>query len=101
MEVRIADLGCASLTGPRVETAASGLESAPYRAPELMLGDTNHTNSVDLWALGCIIGELCVQTWDLLLTLNTGIKGVLLFHIVPCLSLGADPSRARARKKEQ
>ena len=44
---------------------------------------------------------LCVQTWDLLFTRNTGIKGVLLFHIVPCLFLGAGSSRSRARKKEQ
>ena len=47
------------------------------------------------------LGLLCVQTWDLLVTRNTGIKGVLLFHIVPFLFLGAGSSRSRARKKEQ
>ena len=45
--------------------------------------------------------SLCVQTWDLLVTRNAGIKGVLLFHIVPFLFLGAGSSRSRARKKEQ
>ena len=42
-----------------------------------------------------------IKTWDLLVTRNTGIKGVLLFHIVSFLFLGAGSSRSRARKKEQ
>ena len=29
-----------------------------YRAPELLLGSTNYTMSVDVWAIGCIMGEL-------------------------------------------
>lgn len=29
-----------------------------YRAPELLLGDTKYTKSVDIWAIGCIMGEL-------------------------------------------
>lgn len=29
-----------------------------YRAPELLLGDTGYGKSVDLWAIGCIMGEL-------------------------------------------
>ena len=29
-----------------------------YRAPELLLGSTMYTNSVDIWAIGCIMGEL-------------------------------------------
>lgn len=29
-----------------------------YRAPELLLGDTNYGKPVDMWAIGCIMGEL-------------------------------------------
>jgi len=29
-----------------------------YRAPELLLGSTNYTYSVDMWAIGCIMGEI-------------------------------------------
>lgn len=29
-----------------------------YRAPEILLGSTDYTASVDVWSVGCIIGEL-------------------------------------------
>jgi cyclin-dependent kinase-like len=29
-----------------------------YRAPELLVGYTQYTNSVDIWAIGCIFVEL-------------------------------------------
>jgi mitogen-activated protein kinase 15 len=29
-----------------------------YRAPEILLGSTNYTTAVDMWSVGCIIGEL-------------------------------------------
>ena len=29
-----------------------------YRAPELLLGSTSYGREVDLWAIGCIMGEL-------------------------------------------
>lgn len=29
-----------------------------YRAPELLLGDVNYDKGVDIWAIGCIMGEL-------------------------------------------
>eukprot|EP01038_Epipyxis_sp_PR26KG_P004950 gene4950-6923_t len=29
-----------------------------YRAPELLLGSTNYTFGVDMWAIGCIMGEI-------------------------------------------
>ena len=29
-----------------------------YRAPELLLGSTNYTFAVDIWAIGCIMGEI-------------------------------------------
>jgi cell division cycle 2-like protein len=29
-----------------------------YRAPELLLGDTNYSTGVDVWSVGCIFGEI-------------------------------------------
>ncbi len=29
-----------------------------YRAPELLLGLTDYGKGIDMWALGCILGEL-------------------------------------------
>ena len=29
-----------------------------YRPPELLLGATSYSNSIDLWAVGCVFGEL-------------------------------------------
>lgn len=30
-----------------------------YRAPEILLGSTKYTKGIDLWSLGCILGEFC------------------------------------------
>lgn len=29
-----------------------------YRAPEILLGSTEYTTGVDIWSVGCILGEL-------------------------------------------
>ncbi len=29
-----------------------------YRAPEILLGSTQYSKAVDLWSVGCILGEL-------------------------------------------
>ena len=61
-------------------TLASAAQLRRYRAPELLLGSTLYGTGVDLWALGCIMGELLVhaplmpgrtevQQWDLIVRL--------------------------------
>lgn len=31
-----------------------------YRAPEILLGSTRYTKAVDMWSVGCILGELII-----------------------------------------
>jgi mitogen-activated protein kinase 15 len=31
-----------------------------YRAPEILLGSTKYTKAVDMWSVGCILGELII-----------------------------------------
>lgn len=45
-----------------------------YRAPELILGATDYTSSIDLWSIGCVFAELLVGQ-----PLFTGRDGILQF----------------------
>jgi len=59
---KVADFGLAR------SVAATGKDTNPvltdyvatrwYRAPEILLGSTKYTKGVDMWSLGCILGEL-------------------------------------------
>lgn len=40
------------------EHSVSYICSRFYRAPELMLGATEYTTSIDIWSMGCVLGEL-------------------------------------------
>lgn len=31
-----------------------------YRAPEILLGSTKYSKAVDMWSVGCIVGELVI-----------------------------------------
>lgn len=61
--VQICDLGsaCHVLTeaGPSTNLTAY-ICSRFYRAPELLLGSTQYTTAIDMWSLGCVMGELCL-----------------------------------------
>jgi serine/threonine protein kinase len=32
-----------------------------YRSPELILGATDYSTSIDVWSLGCCIGEMMIN----------------------------------------
>ncbi|KAL8497110.1 hypothetical protein ACS0TY_020694 [Phlomoides rotata] len=57
-ELKICDFGLScrfpSAYSPRVGTLW-------YRAPELLLGDTSYSTAVDMWSVGCIMGELVLK----------------------------------------
>ncbi|GFE52999.1 kinase domain containing protein protein [Babesia ovis] len=55
--LKLCDFGSAKklLAG---EMSVAYICSRFYRAPELMLGATEYTTAIDIWSVGCVIGEL-------------------------------------------
>lgn len=56
--LKIADFGLARHFGYPVQPSTPQVVTLWYRAPELLLGAKSHTTAVDIWAVGCIMGEL-------------------------------------------
>jgi len=56
--LKIADFGLARTFGIPSKPMTPGLVTLWYRPPELLLGATTQTTAVDMWAVGCILGEL-------------------------------------------
>ncbi|CCK67822.1 serine/threonine protein kinase YGK3 KNAG_0A01330 [Huiozyma naganishii CBS 8797] len=58
--LKICDFGSAKKLEPD-QPSISYICSRFYRAPELILGSTQYTTQVDIWGLGCVIGEMLVS----------------------------------------
>jgi cell division cycle 2-like protein len=60
--LKVCDFGLARLQGSS-ETACytPGVVSLWYRAPELLIGSRHYGPEVDMWAAGCLMGELCTR----------------------------------------
>lgn len=62
--VKLCDFGLArSVTETKTDQVASivlteYVATRWYRAPEILLGSSNYTKGVDMWSVGCILGEL-------------------------------------------
>ncbi|KAJ6643906.1 Cyclin-dependent kinase 10 [Pseudolycoriella hygida] len=56
--VKIADFGLARYFGIPPKPMTPHVVTLWYRAPELLLGSSSHNTPIDMWALGCIFGEL-------------------------------------------
>jgi len=57
--LKIADFGLANFYGPdRHRPLTSRVVTLWYRAPELLLGDTDYGVGVDLWSAGCLLAEM-------------------------------------------
>lgn len=51
------DFGFARMLSPG-ENYTDYVATRWYRAPELLVGDTNYGTPVDVWAIGCVFAEL-------------------------------------------
>lgn len=56
--IKIADFGLARLFSKTETTMTPCVVTLWYRAPELLLGSKTHSTAIDMWAAGCILGEL-------------------------------------------
>lgn len=56
--VKIADFGLARHFGFPPKAMTPQVVTLWYRAPELLLGAQVHSTAIDMWAVGCILGEL-------------------------------------------
>lgn len=59
--LKVCDFGlCRSITEDPANKAAYSEYTATrwYRSPEILMGSTKYSTGVDIWALGCILGEM-------------------------------------------
>ncbi|KFM61377.1 Cyclin-dependent kinase 20, partial [Stegodyphus mimosarum] len=56
--LKIADFGQADLFGKKEQNYSHQVATRWYRAPELLYGSRSYNEAVDLWAVGCIFGEM-------------------------------------------
>lgn len=56
--LKIADFGLARGFGIPVNGFSSEVVTLWYRAPDVLLGSTNYTTSIDMWSVGCMLVEL-------------------------------------------
>lgn len=63
--VKVADFGLARSIACKEEDGGAPVlteyvATRWYRAPEILLGSTKYSKAVDMWSVGCILGELIV-----------------------------------------
>ena len=56
--LKLADFGLAREFGAPPQDMTPKVVTLWYRAPELLLGCKHYTTAIDMWAMGCIFGEL-------------------------------------------
>jgi len=60
-ELKICDFGLARHYGDPIKPYTHMVVTLWYRAPELLLGTKTYSTAVDMWSLGCIMGELLLK----------------------------------------
>lgn len=60
-ELKVADFGLAKKFGVPIRPSTPHIVTLWYRAPELLLGDKSYSMKIDMWSIGCIMGELLLH----------------------------------------
>jgi len=58
LRIKIGDLGLARTFNLPTQLYTTEVTTLWYRAPEVLLGSQKYNEGIDIWSLGCIIGEL-------------------------------------------
>lgn len=56
--LKVGDFGLAREYGSPLKPYTAVVVTLWYRAPELLLGQREYSTHIDVWSLGCILGEL-------------------------------------------
>lgn len=59
--LKLADFGLARSTGIPVKNYTNEVVTLWYRAPDVLLGSTNYSFTIDMWSIGCIMAELILM----------------------------------------
>lgn len=59
--LKIADFGLARKYGSENDAMSPLVVTLWYRAPELLFQSSHYSKAIDMWAAGCIFGELLLQ----------------------------------------
>lgn len=57
--IKVADFGLGRAYSVPLKVLTHEIVTLWYRAPEVLLGSTKYAHPVDVWSIGCILGELC------------------------------------------
>lgn len=59
-DLKICDFGLARVSNPNEEAhnLTAYVATRWYRAPEILLSNRSYTNAVDMWSVGCVLGEI-------------------------------------------
>ncbi|CAG9534853.1 unnamed protein product [Cercopithifilaria johnstoni] len=58
-ELKLADFGLARAKSVPSRTYSHEVVTLWYRPPDVLLGSTDYSTSLDLWGVGCIFAEMC------------------------------------------
>ncbi len=58
--IKVADFGMADIFDPQKTKYGNPVTHISYRAPEVLLGDTQYDCAIDMWSVGCIFGYMLV-----------------------------------------
>merc|ERR1712002_986188 len=59
--LKVADFGLAREYGSPLKNYTAVVVTLWYRAPELLLGAKQYSTHIDVWSIGCILGELLMM----------------------------------------
>uniref|UniRef100_A0A4W3IPC1 mitogen-activated protein kinase n=1 Tax=Callorhinchus milii TaxID=7868 RepID=A0A4W3IPC1_CALMI len=79
--LKIGDFGLARIVDPHYSHKghlSEGLVTKWYRSPRLLLSPNNYTKAIDMWAAGCILGEMLTGKMLFAVTQSTTVCGTLL-----------------------
>ena len=60
-EIKFADFGLAKHYGSPKRMYSKNVVTRYYRAPEILFGAQYYGPAVDMWSVGCILGELLIR----------------------------------------